>query len=125
MREALEVETVMILTNIKNTGLPYKKIKQICQKEFYIKQCTKFKSNTKLLWKTINNVTKSKRDKSCIIDSIKYTKVCNEFGQFFSSIGEKIASKGGNSTKKIDYYFGKIPTTKNSVFLTPCTQLEI
>ena len=34
------------------------KIKLNCKWQYYINQCLKFKSNTKQLWRTINNVTK-------------------------------------------------------------------
>ena len=109
------------------------KIKRRAKCDFYTSQCIKFKNDSKRLWKTINNVTKGHNDKSTIIDCIKIgnikisdTKlISNEFGKYFSTIGEKIATKGGNSTHEIHHYLNKILLNDASVFLTPCTTIEL
>ena len=53
------------------------------------------------------------------------TDISNLFGQYFTEIGEKIASKGGNSTTPINSFLHKIPKQNKSVFLTPCNEKEI
>ena len=103
------------------------------KKDYYASQCAKFKNDSKKLWKTINNVVKKTTDKTCIIDSIKVGNIVynhadtisNEFGKYFSTIGTSISTKGGNSSKPIDFYLNKIPRVMNSVYLTPCTSSKI
>ena len=98
------------------------KIKRNCKKDYYNNKCTQFKSDTKRLWKIINNATKAQNDKSCVIDSItieniKITKskqIACEFGKFFASIGLKTAMKGGNLSKNISHYLNKIPKNQHS-----------
>ena len=88
------------------------KIKNNCKKDYYNNKCTQFKSDTKRLWKIINNATKGQNDKSCVIDNItieniKITEskqIASEFGKFFASIGLKTTMKGGNTTKNISHY---------------------
>ena len=46
------------------------KTKHNCKKEYYNIKCTQFKSDTKRLWKIINNATKGQNDKSCVIDAL-------------------------------------------------------
>ena len=117
----------------KNYRSTLQKIKRNCKKQYYINQCHKFKSNTKQLWRTINNVNKKTNDKTSIIDGIKVdnisytnsTDISNLFGQYFTEIIKQIASKGRNSTIPIDSYLNKIPLQNKSVFLTPCSEREI
>ena len=109
------------------------KIKRKAKRDFYINQCIKFKNDSKRLWRTINNVTKGHNDKSTIIDCIKIDniqvsdnkQISNEFGKYFSTIGERVATKGGNSNNDIHQYLNKIPRNNTSVFLTPCNPTEL
>ena len=109
------------------------KIKRRAKREFYTNQCVKFRNDSKRLWKTIYNVTKGHNDKSTIINCIKIDniqvtnskQISNEFGKFFSTIGERVATKGGNSNINIHHYLNKIPLNNASVFLTPCTSMEL
>ena len=85
------------------------------------------------MWQTINNITKNVNDKTCLIDYIKvdnilYTEakqISNKFGNYFASIGKKVATKGGNSQIKITDYISKIENQPKSIFLTPCDCSEI
>ena len=123
----------MDLLKYKDYKSVLQKIKHKCKKEYYNNKCTQFKSDTKRLWKIINNATKGQNDKSCVIDSItieniKITKskqIASEFGKFFTSIGLKTAMKGGNTSKNISHYINKILKIQHSAFLTPCTKHEI
>ena len=93
----------------------------------------KFNNDTKRLWKVINSITQSHNDKTSIIDYIKVgnititdpKQITDEFGNYFSTIGQQIAMKSGNSKKKIEDYLNKIERQTASVFLTPCTEFEI
>ena len=105
------------------------RVKRSSKRNYYITQCTKFKNNCKLLWKTINNAIK----KSSVIDNIKVNnitqvdpiKISNAFGEHFATVGSKISIKGRKSKHKIDHYLNKIVPQEKSVFLTPCTKEEI
>ena len=118
----------------------YKQYRSMLQKitrrnktDYYHSQCVKFRSDTRRLWRTINQITNKKIDKSCVIDYIKKdsikieegSAITKEFGKYFSSIGKQVALKGGNSKKPVSNYLQKISINPNSVFLTPCTLLEI
>ena len=109
------------------------KIKRRSKRDYFIKKCTEFKSDTKRLWKTINNAICLNNDKSCIIDCIKVGKnnitnpgkIASELGHHFSTIGQKVALKGGNSNKQIVHYLNKIKTNQSSVYLAPCTPSKL
>ena len=87
-------EDIFKYRNYKST---LQRIKRRCKIDYYHDQCCKFRSNTKRLWKIINNATKSANDKSCIIDSINVKnieitsgkQIAEEFGNYFASIVEK------------------------------------
>ena len=78
-----------------------KKVKRSAKKLYYSKLCTDFKSNTKKLWKVINEVSGKTNDKSCLIDSLKIDNILecngkmisNAFGKYFSSVGENLPKK--------------------------------
>ena len=118
----------------------YKQYRSMLQKtarrsktDYYHGQCVKFRSDTRRLWRTINQITNKKIDKLCVIDYIKKdsikieegSAITKEFGKYFSSIGKQVTLKGGNSKKPVSNYLQKILINPNSVFLTPCTLLEI
>ena len=120
--------------------IKYKKYRALLQKitrnskrTFYLDTCRKFKSDSKKLWQTINNIIRKSNNKTSIIDHLKVEniditepgKITNEFGKYFSTIGKKTAMKGGNSDSHINTYLTKIPINPKSVFLTPCTETEI
>ena len=81
-----------------------------------VKCVLSFKSNTKKLWKIINEVSGKTNDKPCLIDSLKINnilecngkKISNAFGKYFSSVGEKFANNIPRSQKGIDIYLDAI-----------------
>ena len=101
--------------------------------DFYNKQCTVFKSNTKKLWSMINTVTKKSHDKSCIIDNLKINNIeyprgadiVNGLGKYFSTVGESFPNNIPKSKKNISEYVDLITRNERSVFLNPCTAIEI
>ena len=44
---------------------------------------------------------------------------------YYTTIGERVATKGGNSNNDIHQYLNKIPRNNTSVFLTPCNSNEL
>ena len=84
------------------------------------------------LWQLINNVIKKTNDKTGVIDyitvdNIKYYEaniISNHFGRFYSKLGENII-KSINTKNLTSYYFKKIPTNPNTLFLHNITPNEI
>ena len=121
------------MTRYKNYRSLLQKITRNCKWNYYLETCKKFRNNSKQLWKTINNNIRKSNNKTSIIDHLEINnnnikdpdKITNEFGKYFSTIGKKIAMKGGNSNLPINTYLTKIPIFSKSVFLTPCTETEI
>ena len=72
-------------------------------------------------------------DKSSIIDCIRdndilhYSpeKITNAFGNYFSTIGNKMASKIKKSKIEISKYISKINMNEKTMFWLPVTKLEI
>ena len=121
------------LERYKHYRSQLQKIKRRAKIDYYNNQCLKFKNDTKRLWHTINNIIKSSRKKIDVIDKIRVNnlvltdakEISNAFGQYFSTIGRQVATKGGNSKKNISEFINKIPRLNKSVFLTPCSKEEI
>ena len=110
-----------------------RKIKQKCKIEYFTTQCEKFKQSSKKLWKLINSVCGKNNDKTNSLTHItekainKYrsSEIANEFADYFSKIGENLAKSTPTSVTDINTYLNKIPKNSKSIFLTPCTSLEI
>ena len=100
--------------------------------EYYTHQCYTLKSNMSKLWQLINDVIKKTKDKTGVIDyitidNIKYydtNTVSNHFASFYSKLGENL-TKPINTKYAPSYYFKKIPTNPNTLFLYDITSYEI
>ena len=81
--------------------LVLRKVKRYARKKYYLDRCIEFRSNTRKLWKTINQVIGRNNDKSTCISELKTEKlvitrqidIANELGRFFSTVGEKICKQ--------------------------------
>ena len=51
--------------------------------------------------------------------------IANEIGKFFATIGYNTAMKGRNSKTSIEEYLKKIQNESSTMFLTPCTVIEV
>ena len=120
-------------TKYKNYRNVLKKIKHKCKRDYYYLKCTEFRQNTKKLWQVINQIAGKCNDKTTIINCLKIDniqvynsqQICNNIGKYFSTIGESYASKINSSKQSIDEYVSNITRTKNSLFLKPCTRIEL
>ena len=109
------------------------KTKRASKKAHYLGKCEDFRSNTKKLWQLINNVCSKQNDKTNCIDRLRVgniehnnlEKITNEFARYFSTVGDSFASKVGTSHTSVQNYIKKIPRSPKSLFLTPCTPIEI
>ena len=110
-----------------------KRTKRAARKKYYIETCETNKNNSRKLWKTINRVIHHTNNKTEIIEKLKINgiteyrgeEIVEEFARYFSTIGEKYATKMKSSKRPIDSYIASIPNHNSSIFLEPCTEQEI
>ena len=117
----------------KNYNDVLKKVKRHAKKQYYIDKCTEYKSNTRQLWTTINQLVKTQNDKTNTISQIQCNgmeinnpqTISNKFCSYFSNIGREFAAKIPKPEKNIDHYLSKIRRNEVSLFLTPTTDTEV
>ena len=113
--------------------LVLRKVKRYARKKYYLDRCVEFKSNTRELWKTINQIIGRNNDKSMCISELKTENLVitrqkdieNELGRFFSTVGEKFAKNTPKPEKNIDHYLSLILRNNNSIFLAATNTHEI
>ena len=113
--------------------LVLRKVKRFAKKKYYLDRCVDFRSNTRELWKTINQVVGRNNDKSTCIQELKTDNliitrqkdIANELGKFFSTVGENFAKKTHKSERGLNSYLSLILRNKNSIFLTATSAYEI
>ena len=111
----------------------YNRLKRVMMITYYKKKIQESKTNTKKLWKVINNIIGKHKHSSSIIPYItvhwahKYNPdvIANEFGRFYSQLGSMLASKIKRSIKPIEEYLSKIPRTLQSLALHSTSASEI
>ena len=109
------------------------KIIRRAKSTFYRDKCTEFKTQTKKLWRLINEIAGKKNDKSNLIDYLKIgeiqtynaTKNSNSFAKYFSEVGKKFADKIPASSKSIADYLRIVGNNTKSIFLLPTEENEI
>ena len=105
------------------------KVRRNAKQSHYLKMCENFRNNTSKLWRTINEISGTLRDKSSIIDHITIEaidyyqpkQIANEFGKYFGNIGKKFANNIPKSLKNVSTYLEKIRHNSCSLFMNPCT----
>ena len=108
------------------------RIKRKAKLSYYEDKCRSFKHKSKKLWNIINEICKSKHDKSCLIDCLKINnvleyndqKITNKFGEYLSSVGKDFMNKVAKTSHGPMYYCHKIPLNENSLFMTPVQKLK-
>ena len=111
----------------------YNRLKWSMMISYYKKKIQENTTNTKKLWKVINNIIGKHKHSGSIISYItidgvrKYDPdvIANEFGKFYSQLGPKLASKINTSVKPMEEYLSKIPRTLHSLALHSTSALEI
>ena len=96
-------------------------------------KCTEYKQDSRKLLQLINRILKKENNKHHVIegirtlDTIKYNpdSITNTFCEFFSTIGEKYASKLNSKPKEIHTYLNNIQNNNKTLYLSPCTDTEI
>ena len=114
----------------KNT---FNKLKHDLMHNYYKERVIEYKNNTKLLWKTINNVIKKTKHNGGIIGSISINgiktydpyKIAQEFGSFYANLGANLASKIEKGKYNINEYLDKILRNTESLVLKGVTIKEV
>ena len=125
--------TDRVLNEYKEYNSKLQHLKQRAKNRYYFEKCCEIRDNTKKLWQTINKLCGKESDKTSIITSLKIdtsrcndTKtIANEFGKYFSSVGEGYANKIPPAKTNIDHYLQKLQSSRGSSFLRPTNYMEI
>ena len=110
-----------------------KQVLRRTKQEYYKEKCVEFKRNTSKLWKMVNTIISKHNDKSNIIEYLKIgnveiynaKEIANQFGKYFSTVGEDYANKVPTSHKSSHHYTQKIPRNPSTIFLIPTNKIEI
>ena len=112
----------------------YNRIKRQARINYYNTKCMEYSTNTRMLWKIINQtINKTKHSGSIIpyitVDGIQTsqpTRIAKEFGEHYSKIGAHLASTIPSESKDIEYYLKQIPRTMGGLVLrcTSVTEIE-
>ena len=100
---------------------------------FYRDMCYAHRAHSKKLWGLINEIAGKTNDKTSLIEYIKIdgireynsTKICNAFGNYFSTIGRSFANKIPKSQKPIAEYLKKLQSNSESLFFQPTDENEL
>ena len=106
---------------------------QTAKRLYHCSKCEEYKTNTKKLWKVVNEIVGKNNDKSSAIeylciDGIKeYSakKISDQFAKYFSTVGKKFAGKIPKSKSSVDVYLNKLQSNHKSFFFKPCDETEI
>ena len=88
---------------------------------------------SKKLWGLINKISGKTNDKTSLIEYIKIDgireynsmKICNTFGNYFSTVGKSFANKIPTSKKSIAEYLKVLQSSSDSLFFQPTDVNEI
>ena len=100
---------------------------------FYRDMCHAYRAHSKKLWGLINEIAGKTNDKTSLIEYIKIdgireynsTKICNAFGNYFSTVGKSFANKIPKSQKSIAEYLKKLQSNSESLFFQPTDENEL
>ena len=101
--------------------------------KFYHDKCHEYQSQTKKLWRLINEISGKKNDKSGLIEYLKIDgvneynsqNISNTFAKYFAEVGKKFASKINLPKRHVHDYLKLLQSHQTSLFLSPTCQQEI
>ena len=121
------------LLHYKNYGNSYNRLKRKAKINYYNDKCKEYNTNTRMLWKLINQtIGKAKNSGSIIpyitvdgLQTYQPKKIAHHFRKFYSTMGKDLAATIKNGPKDINEYLQKILRTLSSMVLTRMTVTEI
>ena len=101
--------------------------------QFYLNMCYKYKTQTKKLWKIINEIAGKHSNKSSLIEYLKIDnikeygakKISNRFAKYFAGVSKCFAERIPKPSKGIIAYLKLLQSNKASLFLTPTYEDEL
>ena len=101
--------------------------------QFYLNMCYEYKTQTKKLWKIINEISGKHSNKSNLIEYLKIDnikeygakKISNRFAKYFAGVGKCFAERIPKPTKSIASYLKLLQSNKASLFLIPTCEDEL
>ena len=101
--------------------------------QFYLNMCYEYQTQTKKLWKIINEIAGKHSNKSNLIEYLKIDnikeygakKISNRFAKYFAGVGKCFAERIPKPTKSIASYLKLLQSNKASLFLTPTCEYEL
>ena len=111
----------------------FHKIKWVSKTTYFRQKFIDFKDNSRLLWKTINEVLGKSNDKNSSIDMLKVNNIelhnpldiANQFSKYSTTVGANLAKSIGPATCKPVDGLKKFPREKDSIFLYCITEDEM
>ena len=121
------------VANYKNYRNILTKLKRTSKINYYKHKCQEYKNNTKKLWNLINSCIGKHNDKNTVIDYLKIDnleicdsrQIANEFGHYFSKIGNKHMENIKPPNTNIKDYLKVIPRNAKNLYFTPTTDREV
>ena len=101
--------------------------------KYFQNKAIEFASDSRKLWRLLNQIIGKTKNKGNIIpyitiDGLKTyapNKIANEFGKFYSTVGERMAAKIVQGQYNISHYLSKIPRNIGSLVMRSTNSLEI
>ena len=111
----------------------FHKIKQVSKTTYFRQKFIDFEDNSRLLWKTINEVLGKSNDKNSSIDMLKVNNIefhkpldiANQFSKYFTTVGTYLAKSIGPATSKPMDGLKKFPRENDSIFLYSISEDEM
>ena len=125
--------TEELIQKYKNYRKKYNHLKRASMTAYYRTKVNESKTNTKKLWKVINNIIgKTKNNGSIIlyitVDGVKKydpSEIANEFRQLYFSLGSNLAKDIKPGQRTIEDYMSRIPRTLSlALHATSPTEIE-
>ena len=100
---------------------------------FYLNMCQEYKSQTRKLWKIINEIAGKHSNKNSLVEYLKIDnvkeygakKISNRFAKYFAGVGKTFAEKIPKSSTSITAYLKLLQSNKASLFLNPTHEDEV
>ena len=101
--------------------------------QFYETMCNEYKTQTRKLWRVINEIAGKHSNKNGLIEYLKINsvneygveKISNRFAKYFAGVGKIFAEKIPKPSKSITAYLKLLQSNKASLFLSPTCEEEV
>ena len=132
-KKQLKSNTGISTCNYKNYRNALKSLIRKSKKMYLHEKCLQYKQDSRKLWQLVNKLIGKESNKKNTIECLKVNNILkynpdsitNEFCEFFSSIGEKYASKIKSQPHEINTYLDKMTECPTTMYLTPTSSVEI